>query len=175
MMLIAFAVALFMVVDGHPDKRATAFPWQCSAKTATFYSFHIHVMFHQQVPANVAATLELRTKFAQHFNVTRQCDDKRTDNTTNPPKDMCLLDWDVPPTPPFTTSEWAIFLPKEHFPLAAWWIMQNRGDFDIFIHPNTGCEVEDHRDWGMWGGHRLRFCFRCSLFVAFFCLVVCLL
>lgn len=128
-------------------------------------------MFHQQVPANVAATLDLRNRFAQHFNITKKCDDVRTDNTTNPPSEMCLLDWDVPPTPPFTTSEWAIFLPKEHFPEASWWIMQNRGEFDVsfafklkytsiliqkkvLIHPNSGCEVEDHRDWGIWGGHR---------------------
>lgn len=30
------------------------------------------------------------------------------------------------------------------------WMMQNRGNFDVFVHPNSGFEREDHHDWGMW-------------------------
>jgi aromatic ring-cleaving dioxygenase len=27
------------------------------------------------------------------------------------------------------------------------WIMQNREDTDILVHPNTGYEIQDHSDW----------------------------
>lgn len=30
------------------------------------------------------------------------------------------------------------------------WVMQNRGDLDIFVHPNTGMEVSDHLRWSIW-------------------------
>ena len=30
--------------------------------------------------------------------------------------------------------------------------MQNRNDFDVLVHPNTGCELEDHSWWALWGG-----------------------
>ncbi len=30
--------------------------------------------------------------------------------------------------------------------------MQHRGDLDIFIHPNSGAEVSDHKLWSLWGG-----------------------
>lgn len=30
--------------------------------------------------------------------------------------------------------------------------MQNRGEFSIVVHPNTGYEYEDHSLWAMWSG-----------------------
>ena len=30
--------------------------------------------------------------------------------------------------------------------------MQNRGDLDVLVHPNSGCEFEDHTEWAFWGG-----------------------
>jgi len=31
--------------------------------------------------------------------------------------------------------------------------MQNRGNYDVLIHPNSGCELEDHSWWAFWGGN----------------------
>lgn len=28
--------------------------------------------------------------------------------------------------------------------------MQNRGNFDVFVHPNSGWEHEDHAKWAFW-------------------------
>jgi len=48
---------------------------------------------------------------------------------------------------PFVTAQWALFfLPQDYGEIVPWF-MQNRGDSDILIHPNTGYEIEDHRDW----------------------------
>jgi DOPA 4,5-dioxygenase len=30
--------------------------------------------------------------------------------------------------------------------------MQNRRGLTIFLHPNTGNNLEDHRDWPIWMG-----------------------
>ena len=29
---------------------------------------------------------------------------------------------------------------------------QNRGEFSLLVHPNTGCEYEDHSKWAFWVG-----------------------
>jgi aromatic ring-cleaving dioxygenase len=70
---------------------------------------------------------------------------------------LCMFTTALTPFGPFPQPQWAAFIPKEHFLSVANWAMQYRGPFDIFIHPNTGFERQDHRDWGLWGGnpHRL--------------------
>ena len=38
------------------------------------------------------------------------------------------------------------------------WLALNHGALDVFVHPNTGDELRDHRDSAMWLGrsHRLK-------------------
>ena len=33
------------------------------------------------------------------------------------------------------------------------WILKNRGSCDVFLHPNTGNDLEDHRDHAIWIGN----------------------
>ncbi len=33
------------------------------------------------------------------------------------------------------------------------WLALNHGALDVFIHPNTGDELRDHRDCALWLGH----------------------
>lgn len=35
------------------------------------------------------------------------------------------------------------------------WLALNRGDLVVFIHPNTGDELGDHRDRALWLGAKL--------------------
>jgi hypothetical protein len=28
--------------------------------------------------------------------------------------------------------------------------MQNRGNMTVFVHPNTGAELSDHKVWALW-------------------------
>jgi DOPA 4,5-dioxygenase len=35
------------------------------------------------------------------------------------------------------------------------WLALNRGDLVVFVHPNTGEDVEDHRDRAVWLGAKL--------------------
>ena len=32
------------------------------------------------------------------------------------------------------------------------WLTLNHGDLTVFIHPNTGQDLEDHRDRAVWIG-----------------------
>ena len=35
------------------------------------------------------------------------------------------------------------------------WLMQHRRGLTIFLHPNTGDDLADHRDWPIWMGEML--------------------
>src|SRR5262249_36796329 len=39
-------------------------------------------------------------------------------------------------------------------PLLAW-LALNRGDLTVFVHPNTGEDLEDHRDRAIWLGEQV--------------------
>ena len=51
-------------------------------------------------------------------------------------------------------------VPLDYFASTVPWIMQRRGEFDLFVHPNTGCEVVDHTVWPVVGG--TKWCDLCS-------------
>jgi len=38
------------------------------------------------------------------------------------------------------------------FPQVVSWLALNHGALDVFIHPNTGDELRDHRDCALWLG-----------------------
>ena len=35
------------------------------------------------------------------------------------------------------------------------WLTLNRGDLTVFVHPNTGEDLEDHRDRAIWLGQQV--------------------
>ena len=35
------------------------------------------------------------------------------------------------------------------------WLALNRGDLTVFVHPNTGEDLEDHRDRAIWLGQQV--------------------
>lgn len=43
------------------------------------------------------------------------------------------------------------FVP-ERFAEVVGWLTLNRGAIDVFVHPNTGDELADHRDRAIWLG-----------------------
>jgi aromatic ring-cleaving dioxygenase len=40
-----------------------------------------------------------------------------------------------------------------HFAQVVAWLTLNHGALDIFLHPNTGNALRDHRDSAVWLGH----------------------
>ena len=43
------------------------------------------------------------------------------------------------------------FVPA-HFAPVVGWLALNHGKLDVFVHPNTGDELRDHRDCALWLG-----------------------
>jgi len=150
--VVLWIALLATICTSHPTKYRLKDGATCQ-DDPTFYSYHIHVLFWSNKNATVDAAFALRKRFMQTFQVQDgPCDDS---NTTHPPQQLCMFEVDFPqPAGPFPVPEWAAFVPPPFFAATVPWIMQNRGQFDILVHPNSGCEIEDHRDWPVWGGNK---------------------
>jgi len=53
---------------------------------------------------------------------------------------------------PFAVGEWSMWVPVHYFGTVVPWFSAHRGDFSLLVHPNTGCEYEDHSTWAIWNG-----------------------
>eukprot|EP00013_Stygamoeba_regulata_P028648 CAMPEP_0177664204 /NCGR_PEP_ID=MMETSP0447-20121125/20358_1 /TAXON_ID=0 /ORGANISM="Stygamoeba regulata, Strain BSH-02190019" /LENGTH=179 /DNA_ID=CAMNT_0019170139 /DNA_START=11 /DNA_END=550 /DNA_ORIENTATION=+ len=114
-----------------------------------FRSFHIHCLFWHADKESTAGALKLRDDFIKEFNLANVtlCKDLFHEDR------LCMFEIENYPVGPFVTGQWSAFLLPEHYARATQWIMQHRGIYDILIHPNTGCGVEDHTQWNVWGGN----------------------
>lgn len=65
---------------------------------------------------------------------------------------LCMESVDMQAAGPFPVAQWSAFILPENFSATVPWIMQNRGEYSALVHPNSGCEVEDHTVWPLWGG-----------------------
>ena len=144
------ALALLLAVAmAHPtyydvDRNATCY----NPTPAKIYSYHIHLLYFQQNQEHTAGAYKIREAFRNAFNSTLgpDCHDLfHNDNT-------CILDPDEGPAGPFPTAQWSVFVLPEHLGPMMGWIMQHKQEYSILIHTNSGCEVEDHSWWTVWGG-----------------------
>lgn len=53
---------------------------------------------------------------------------------------------------PFAVGEWSVWVPVHSFGAIVPWFTQHRGQYNLLVHPNTGCEYEDHSIWAQWTG-----------------------
>ena len=51
-------------------------------------------------------------------------------------------------------AQWSVFVPRKYYTECVEFVMQHRGDLDIFVHPNTGCSTNDHMSTPLWGGNK---------------------
>ena len=117
---------------------------------AEVLSYHIHLVYWQTNPQQVTDAYKIRDSFISKFKpyLGPDCHDL-FHNTVN-----CMLDPDLGPGGggPFCTANWSVFvLPNNLEPMMRW-MVQHRGQFSVLVHPNSGCEVEDHSDWAFWSG-----------------------
>lgn len=172
---MAFARSLLFglapVAMSHPAVRAGRTPPpsndECESGNVTFFSYHAHVVFEdvEGSPSREAA-LKLQQDFAAAFGISAEvdpasCNDDETEHGVSPP--LCMIDADYgpfdgahghwgSPACPFLDAEWAVFVPVARFQEVSSWLTRRRGSVDLLFHPNSGCEVYDHRDWGLWAG-----------------------
>jgi DOPA 4,5-dioxygenase len=56
------------------------------------------------------------------------------------------------PIGPHPMWSYQLAIPAENFSQVVGWLTLNRCALDVFVHPNTGDELRDHRDCALWLG-----------------------
>ena len=56
------------------------------------------------------------------------------------------------PVGPHPRWSFQIAFSPEQFSEVVSWLALNHGDLDVFVHPNTGDQLRDHRDSAVWLG-----------------------
>jgi len=134
------------------------------------YSWHIHVLWQPNDKQMTADAALFRVAFSKQFNVSTTCPSLYHQDQ------MCLFRPSPSSEGPFPTAQWAVFLRPDQLGYVLPWMLLHRErkgqittacrlwnitdpscgfpvpNFDLFLHPNTGCEYEDHGKWHMWGG-----------------------
>jgi DOPA 4,5-dioxygenase len=56
------------------------------------------------------------------------------------------------PVGPHPMWSYQLAFPPKSFSHVVGWLALNHGSLDVFVHPNTGDELRDHRDCALWLG-----------------------
>lgn len=95
--------------------------------------FHAHVYFD---PATREAAARVRDGVSARFDVE-------------------LGRWHDKPIGPHPKSMYQIKFAPDQFGHVVPWLMLHREGLDVLVHPETGEDVEDHRDRALWLGNKL--------------------
>jgi aromatic ring-cleaving dioxygenase len=127
----------------------------CAVATVPLISYHIHVLFPRTDEEKVAAALRFQHDFMEAFDLLGKPNCSMTAGDPSPQTAaMCAfeIDWDA--AGPFLTAQYSFFVPSPILTAAQAWAVRHRGILDVLVHPNSGCEVEDHTKWALWGGSK---------------------
>ena len=149
MMKLALGLLLVVFALAHPTSYNVPRNESCVHPTpAKIYSYHVHIMFFFQSEAHTKGALAIRDHFMKDFEGKFFfCDGEFHQ------KGLCVQpDIENYKVGPFIEGQWSIFVPVDEIGPIQTWFIQNRNGYDMLIHPNSGCEIEDHDDWALWGG-----------------------
>lgn len=69
--------------------------------------------------------------------------------------DVKLGRWRDDPVGPHPTPMYQVAFAASQFPLVVPWLMLNRGNLTVLVHPETGDDPADHSDHALWLGEIL--------------------
>jgi aromatic ring-cleaving dioxygenase len=69
--------------------------------------------------------------------------------------EVVLGRWHEKPIGPHPKSMYQVAFAYSQFEKVVPWLMLNREDLDILVHPSTGDDVADHTKHALWLGNRL--------------------
>ena len=163
-MIALYALFLFVTTcvllgqqtaDAHAQPGMVALPSaECDGDNIDFQSYHIHVLYWQNNQNSTDLALKLRKDFISKFELDETAD-ACTFSLGEPmpeQKKICIFDVDTEPAGPFVTAQYSFFIPTDFFQVTTAWSVAHRTVLDIFIHPNSGCSLQDHLHFGMWSG-----------------------
>ena len=163
MLTVFLAAVLVVCTSGHYHD----YDWKVMNKTfpeelkneenepcdnAKIYSYHIHVLFWQNNEERVINAETLRENFIKNFKEKFNQEKINCTISAGDPARMCSFEVDKDPAGPFTTAQFSFFIPPKDLQETSMWMLQNKGDHDVFIHPNSGCETHDHTKWNTFSG-----------------------
>ena len=118
-------------------------------------SYHIHVLFWQNNVNSTKAAILLQDNFLTKFGLTRENNTCAFEPGDDPADgSLCVFTTDYVPAGPFLTAQTAIYVPIADYERTVSWTVQRRSILDVFVHPNSGCTVDDHLHSGVWSGQR---------------------
>ena len=97
-------------------------------------SYHAHVYYRDE--ASRAAAASLREEIAARFEAR-------------------LGRWRDAPVGPHPEPMYQVAFDAGLFPEIVPWLMLNRRGLTVFVHPETGDDLADHRDHALWMGRML--------------------
>jgi len=100
----------------------------------TIRGFHAHVYYDGEETREIAAKIRLHVE--QNFNVV-------------------MGRWRDQPVGPHPRPMFQIAFQPVLFDQLVPWLMLNREGLTILVHPETGNDVADHRDFPLWLGEKL--------------------
>jgi len=125
-------------------------------------SYHVHIVFMLTNNKQIAAADALRDEAIEHFaDITGSdhvCRGTKLDSSGRYDNGKFCFTYDHPINEtlkgaPFPVGEWSAFVPVPYYYKVVSWFVQHRGEFSLLVHPNTGCEYEDHSIWAQWSGN----------------------
>ena len=154
MMFAVFLVVIALLcVDGHIQPGVVS-KVPCSEHPPA-QSYHIHVLFWQNNKNSTNEAIQLQESFLSKFGLTYEkdtCPFSPGDIQPNAP--MCVFSTDFAPAGQFVTAQTALFVPVADYERSISWLVPRRGNLDVFIHPNSGCSINDHLKDALWAGNR---------------------
>lgn len=163
---VAIFLAAFTVGHAPPIPTGAPLP-NCTStdKYPQYKSYHIHIMFWPdgdgtwapENPHNSKGALVLRNKFMEHFDLTN----KPNCTSLYEPEDvLCAfpIDWRAGYgfAHPFLVPDFAFYVPTSRFTDTVPWMLRNREQYDVLVHPNSGCLRQDHTDHALWMGNKMQ-------------------
>eukprot|EP00602_Paraphysomonas_sp_CaronLab_P001138 CAMPEP_0185019944 /NCGR_PEP_ID=MMETSP1103-20130426/2538_1 /TAXON_ID=36769 /ORGANISM="Paraphysomonas bandaiensis, Strain Caron Lab Isolate" /LENGTH=223 /DNA_ID=CAMNT_0027550529 /DNA_START=194 /DNA_END=867 /DNA_ORIENTATION=- len=124
-------------------------------------SYHVHITYMLTNKDQIKRAGELREEALVVF-ADLLGEDPVCRGTSNDPSgrydngELCMIyDHELDVTlGPFPVGEWSMFVPVHYYNRVVPWYVQHRGEFSLLVHPNTGCEYEDHSIWAQWSGDK---------------------
>ena len=160
--LVVFLFSLFLTLPSclsHEQAGINFDGIKCSKQEyRPFISYHIHSLFWPTNNNSISSANNLKSAFGEHFGLSEDNDENHCNfeaKDVEPQQtELCFFNTDLEPIGPFLTAQWSVFVPKKYYEESVEFVMQHRGELDIFVHPNSGCSTNDHTSAALWGGNK---------------------
>jgi aromatic ring-cleaving dioxygenase len=147
-----YAANIISTIGSNSDVR-TPKNLSCETNNIDFMSYHIHILFPPSNKQKTIDAMNLQHKFIKNFRLENKSNCSMVAGDPAPWQvDICSYEVDWVPEGPFLTAQYSFFIPTNRLQDTSQFMLTHKGNLDMLIHPNTGCEKEDHTNWASWSG-----------------------